>query len=421
MKLSVRSLVLLALFIELQAEALPVTGKALPELKSFDDLLISFLKERKVPGAALAVIRDGRLVLARGYGWADKEHKEPVQPQSLFRIASLSKPVTAAAVLKLIDKGKFRLSTRVVSILKVKPHLERGKSIDPRLGLITVRHLLNHTGGFDRNISFDPMFKPVGIAKAMGVPPPAGPWEIIRYMWGRRLDFDPGTRYAYSNFGYCLLGRIIEKVTGKSYADYVREEILEPLGIRSMALGHSLRSQRLPGEVVYYDRSGKLKPAVVGCIGKPVPPPYGSFYLEAMDAHGDWVASVVDLARFAAAFHRRRTCPILSEKSRAVMFERPGGLAGYKKDGSPLPVYYACGWLVRPLGPKKQNEWHAGALPGTAALMVRRYDNTGWIVLFNARKDPAGVFLVKTIDPLLHRAADAVPQWPEGDLFPDYP
>ena len=343
----------------------------------------------------------------KGGTWADLEKKEPVEPDSFFRIASLSKPITAAAVFKLIEKGKFRLSTPVVSLLKVKPHLEKGAESDPRLRRITIRHLLNHTGGFDREASFDPMFKSVDIANALGVSPPAGPRAIIRYMWGRPLDFDPGERYAYSNFGYCVLGRVIEDVTGKSYEAFVREEILKPLGIHRMRIGCSLRSQRAPGEVLYYDPNGKLKPAVVGSIGKPVPAPYGSFYLESMDSHGGWLASAVDLARFAAAFHDRGNCPILSRRSIEAMFERPRGSAGYGKDGSPSPTYYACGWQVRPLERGGENEWHAGALPGTATLLVRRHDGVGWVVLFNRRNDPSGVFLVKLIDPLLHRAAEA--------------
>jgi len=402
-------------------ETVPVRGRPQPALKSFDDLLLSFLTEKDVPGAALAVIKDGRLVLARGYGWADREKKEPVGPESLFRIASLSKPITAAAVFKLIEKGKFRLSASVVSLLKVAPLLEPGKAPDPRLGRITIRHLLNHTGGFDRKASFDPMFKSVEIAWALGIPPPAGPRAIIRYMWRRPLDFDPGERYAYSNFGYCVLGRVIEDVTKESYEAFARKEILKPLGIREMRIGRSLRSQRAAGEVVYYDRKGRLKPAVVGTIGKPVPAPYGSFYLEAMDSHGGWLASAVDLARFAAAFHDRGKCPILSRGSIDAMFERPEGAAGYKKDGSPLPTYYACGWQVRPVEGGGENEWHAGSLPGTATLLVRRHDGVGWVVLFNARNDPSGVFLVKLIDPLLHRAADAVKRWPDEDLFSLYP
>src|SRR5690606_271118 len=130
---------------------------------------------------------------------------------------------------------------------------------------------------------------------------PAGPAEVIRVMSGLPLDFDPGTKYAYSNYGYCLLGRVIEKLTGQAYDEYVRREILAPLGIQRMRLGKTRSDGRGPDEVKYYDsRTGTS--VFAEDLGKPVPQPYGAWYLEAMDAHGGWLASAVDLARFSVAF-----------------------------------------------------------------------------------------------------------------------
>src|SRR5207247_957030 len=143
---------------------------------------------------------------------------------------------------------------------------------------------LQHTGGWDGAKSFDPMFRPLLIARSVGVEPPAGPEAVIRYMLGQPLDFDPGQRYAYSNFGYCLLGRVIEKASGRGYEDYVRQEVLAPLGIQSMRLGKTLPEGRLPGEVTYYDQKKRSGQAVLGPMrGEPVPLPYGAWYLEAMD------------------------------------------------------------------------------------------------------------------------------------------
>jgi len=134
---------------------------------------------------------------------------------------------------------------------------------------------------------------------------------------------------------------------------------------------------------------------------KEVPWPYGGFCLEAMDAHGGWLASAIDLVRFAASIDT-----VLDAKTLDLMVARPDGL-------KPEAVYYGCGWMVRPMGKDgKRNLWHAGSLPGTSTLLVLRHDGLIWAALFNDRTRGEG-----KIDPALHRAADAVTQWPAGDLF----
>jgi N-acyl-D-amino-acid deacylase len=400
------------------AEDLAVTGRFDPRLRPFDDLMTAFVKDHHVPGAALAVTYHGRLVYARGFGYADVERELAVQPGSRFRVASVSKPLTAVAILQLVGRKKLRLEDRVLDIVRVRPHLEPGSKPDPRWNEITILQLLQHTAGFDRDKSFDPMFRPLAIARDVGSPPPAGQEAIIRYMLGRPLDFSPGQRYAYSNFGYCLLGRVIESVSGQTYEAYVRENVLKPVGVEGMHLGRTLLADRLPGEVHYYGSNNEKVDSVVS-PGTRVSPPYGSFYLEAMDSHGGWVASAPDLVRFAAAFDVVNQSRLLPAKEIRTMFARPTGAAGLDKNGGPADAYYGCGWSVRPVGNDgRANTWHGGDLDGTQSLLVRRHDRIDWAVLFNTRNDPAGKNLVPQIDPLLHTAADAVRAWPAGNLFP---
>ena len=136
-----------------------VTGKHNPALSSFDELMTTFIKTHQVPGASLAVTRAGKLVYARGFGYADLAKKQPVQPGSQFRVASLSKPITAVAILQLVDQGKLKLADRVFTILKPKPVFENPKDkMDPRLRQVTILHCLQHSGGWDRSASFDPIF-----------------------------------------------------------------------------------------------------------------------------------------------------------------------------------------------------------------------------------------------------------------------
>src|SRR5262249_30274495 len=157
----------------------------------------------------------------RGYGQADVENGIAVQPDSTFRIASLSKFITATAVLTLVEQGKLDLDARAFALIPQLTPLP-GAVMDPRLPTITVRQLLQHTGGWDSSLSGDPMFNSTAIALAAGTAPPASAETVVRYMLGRPLDFAPGTRYAYSNFGYNVLGRIIERVSGQSYAAFVQ-------------------------------------------------------------------------------------------------------------------------------------------------------------------------------------------------------
>ncbi len=399
-------------------DTLPITGRSQAELAGFDRMMSSFMKEHDVPGAALAVGRRGRIVYARGFGFADVEKKDPVQPDSLFRIASLSKSFTAAAILQLQERGKLHLADPAFKLLDLKPHLEGDATVDPRLAQITIAQLLHHTGGFDRGAkgSFDPMFRSIIIANATGVKPPAAQKQIIQYMMGRKLDFDPGTREAYSNFGYCVLGQIIEKLTGTPYIEYVQREILRPTGIHRMRLGRTLEADRALGEVRYYPRGDRQIASVYG-DGKLVPAAYGGWFLEAMDSHGAWLASAPELVRYASSYDDPEHCPFLKSAAVKEMFARPQD-TGFDAQGKPKPTYYACGWRVRPIDGGGINAFHTGLLDGAASLLVRRHDGLTWAVMFNRDRDTnKRIALGSAIDPLVHPVADAVKAWPEGWEF----
>ena len=373
------------------------------------------MHERGVPGGALAVVKDRKLVYARGYGWADREKKIAAEPDTLFRIASISKPFTAVAVFKLIEQGKLSIDAKAVELAGIEPVLTDGAKPDVRLERITVRQLLQHTGGWDRGQSGDPMFKAVPIATLVGVPPPAGPRAVVRYMLGRPLDFDPGTRYAYSNFGYCILGRIIEKISGQNYESFVRENVLKTAGITRMKIG-STREQA-DGESRYYTVDSKEASNVFPDGPRKVPWPYGGFHLEAMDAHGAWIASAVDLARFAAAMDDPAHSPLLNADSWKEMFTPPPAPVSRREDGELNSVFYGCGWHVRPKNKSGGvNFWHNGSLPGTASLLVRRGDGISYAVLFNQRSENLKLG-DSAIDPALYAAADSVKKWPKENMF----
>ncbi len=380
------------------------SGENIEEYSNNDAEMQNFLKQHRVPGAAVAVTHNGKMIYAKGFGNANIADREKVTSKSLFRIASLSKPITAVAVLKLAEEGKLTLNDRVYQRLGMEDEFE-DSAVESRLASITIRQLLQHRGGWDRNQSFDPMFRSTRFAADLGVSPPADAHAVIKAMLNQPLDFNPGDRYAYSNFGYCLLGRVIEKVSGQTYEDYVKQSVLEPLGIRTMRLGRTRLDKRVENEVRYYHPFSS--PSVFAeDLNDPVPSHYGGWHLEAMDSHGGWLASAEDLAKFAMAFDFPDSSPILSKQSITEMHMRPPGLAGHDKTGNPKTVYYSLGWSNRVLAENKMNHWHTGSLPGTTTILIRRHDGKNIVGLLNTRTSAAKESLSRALDQLMHRLAN---------------
>ena len=379
----------------------------------FDKLVPELMEKWGIPGGAIAIAKDGKLVLAKGYGLADVEREEPVLPDSLFRIASISKPITAVAVLKLVQEGRLDLNTPAFEILD-EFQAPEGTTPDPRIYDVTVRQLLQHSGGWDRNKSYDPMFIPGRIERELGVPKPVSCADVISFMLGQPLDFDPGTQYAYSNFGYCLLGRIIEEITGQSYEGYVRSHILQPAEITRMRIGGTLIEDRAESEVRYYGYpSQPLTSSVVPGAPNRIPWHYGGFHLQTLDAHGGWIASPTDLVRFVTALDGSRPAQILEAETVNLMVSPPD-----PRLEPDLQTHYGMGWAVRPLE-DDANWWHTGSLDGTHALLVRTHHGMVWAALFNSRPEEWQQFLAE-VDWLMWDGIGEVTEWPSHDLFPHF-
>jgi N-acyl-D-amino-acid deacylase len=384
---------------------LPVSGEGGPGVAAFDTLITEFMRKWRIPAGAVAVSHQGRLVFARGYGIADPESGEPVTPDALFRIASVSKPITAVAVLRLVEQKKLSLDDRAFDRLRKFP-LPEGADVDRRLKDITVAQLLHHTAGWDRDQSFDPMFRPKIIAEATDTPPPASSEAIIRYMQRQPLDFTPGERYAYSNFGYCVLGRIIEAATEQPYEDAVRELVLKPARINDMRLGRTRIADRPASEVRYHDDVEGLTESVFPDVKEKVAVPDGGFYLEALDAHGGWIASAADLVRFASAVEGRGRHALLQPDTIRIMTGRPAPPIKTEE-----PNWYGLGWMVRSVKAEGENWWHTGSLPGTMAILVRTHDGRAWAALFNSRPAPMQSDSAPAeLDRLLWKAAAELPR-----------
>jgi CubicO group peptidase (beta-lactamase class C family) len=334
-----------------------------------DDVVRDFMRARGIRGLMLAATVDDRLLMARGYG-DDTGEEPPIEPTSLSRIASISKPFTSVAVFRLVEDGQLSLDDTMMSILN--PSLGATPPQGADIHGITVRHLLRHLGGWrftseadgagpDAVDHLDPMFLDAAIALRLGKTLPITTSDIIEFMSRfRPVDSEPGTTYSYSNYGYCLLGRIIEAKSGQGYETFVREQILDPLGLGRMRLARSKFNRRAPGEVAYYTRGVGLAPSVRDGDRRPVMNAYGAYNIENMDSHGGWLASAVDLVRFAGAFGRQPARSVLRRDTIKIMLDRP-----LTPSGDVIDSNYACGWSLRGDG----SHGHNGSLPGTFAEM----------------------------------------------------
>ena len=274
-----------------------ITGRAVPQLAAVDTAVMSAMLDWDIPGGAVAVAYNGKLVFARGYGYADTTLLEPYQPDTLNRLASTSKYFTFESINRLIAAGKVTAATLAYAFLGYAP--PPGGISDPRINDITVNDLINHEGGWNTALVGDIAFdNEVAAARAFGVPSPPSVDQFMRYNLGTPLQFAPGTSEAYSNFGYTLLARVIAQASGMNYQDYVRQTMLTPNGIIRTQIGGSLLADRLPGETLYYPRGG-LENSVFDSMPGLVSEAYGGYALPLVDGAAGWVSSAIDLARLA--------------------------------------------------------------------------------------------------------------------------
>jgi CubicO group peptidase (beta-lactamase class C family) len=359
------------------------------ELKDMADVVGAFMKEWSVPGVSVAIAREGRLVYAQGFGQADKSSGAKVTTASLFRIASISKPITSVAVMKLAEGGKLKLTDTVFGSSGILGTTYGKQPYGTNIDKITVQHLLEHTTGW-RNDPDDPMFTHPDLDQS----------KLISWMLDNRpLANDnnntpnvPGQSWSYLNFGYCVLGRVIEKVTGKSYSAYVQENVLKPSGITTMQLAGNTQADRRAGEVVYYGQGGE--------------DPYG-WQVNRMDAHGGWLATATDLVRFAVHVDGFPTKPdILNSTSITTMTT-----ASTARPVSSGNSGYAKGWAIH----SDKNWWHNGSLPGTSSILVRRADGFCWAGIINTRD--AGNKTPENLDKMMQDMHSKVDVWPTYDLF----
>ena len=371
------------------------------ETERMDKIIASFLSRYKIKGASVAVTKDGRLVYAKGFGYANEEIAEKVEPGHVFRIASISKLITAVAVMHLVEEGKLDLGLKVFGpggILHEDKYLTYR---DRRIENITIQHLLEHKAGWSKYYG-DPVFMPHVVARKMKVSLPVSSEDVIRYALTRKLSYTPGTRYRYSNLGYVVLGQIIEKTTGMVYEDYVRLSLLNPLGIWDMQIGRGYFHEKAANEVKYYEIAGGKEVLAFDSYNSYASRVYGGNDISLLGAAGGWIASPAEVLKLTVAIDGFNSSPDILMTETIAKMTRSGrskrNMIGWKgADG-------------------RGTWWRTGTLTGSSALMVRQNNGINWIIVMNTTTWKKSK-IHRESSRTMFRAVNTVQRWPESDLF----
>ena len=302
-----------------------------------DDYLKAEMKAQQIPGLSLAVIKDGQLILAKGYGLANVEHQVPVKPETIFQSGSMGKQFTATAVMMLMEDGKLALDDKISKYFPDAPASWQN---------ITIRHLLTHTSGmtdyppgfdFRRDYTEDELYE-----RAKAIP----------------LAFQPGDKWSYSNLGYVMLGIVIHKVSGKFYGDFLQERIFKPLDmstarviseadiIPNRAAGYRLDKDQLKNQ-------NWVSPSLNTTAD-------GALYM-----------NVYDMAKWDAALYTEK---LLKRSSLEQMWTRV-------KLNNGETQAYGFGWSI---GETRGHRFvqHGGAWQGFKAQIIRYHDDKFTVILF---------------------------------------
>lgn len=339
------------------------------DLKGMERRIRTYMQEWQLKGVSLAVMRGDSLYYAKGFGWADQEKGEEMTPGHIMRVASVSKLITAAGIMRLVEDGKLSLQDKVFGeegILRDSVYLQSIK--EKNYYRITVEDLLRHKGGLTVN-GGDPMFSTRSIMANNRLTEAPDHKTLLRLVLRRKLGFVPGTSQTYSNLGYLLLSMIIEEVTGEDYEDYIQQNILRPAGCRDMHLAHNYYEEKYKNEVRNYVPSNEPLYPEYNNSGREVVRCYGGNDIRALSGAGAWVASVPELALFVASIDGRPEIPdILSAESVRQMTEY------FDKDT------YSFGWNDT----NPETGWtRSGTFSGTSAMIKYFPDGECWLFVTN--------------------------------------
>lgn len=369
---------------------------------SLDMEISEFMKKWHLKGASLSVMRNDSLLYSKGYGWADLENGVCMTPGTILRVASVSKLITATGIMILSERGLLSLNDHVFGedgiLSEFNPYIK-----DKRIFKITVNDLLRHEGGFTSRNYGDPLFSSLRVQSRYKLDTNPDTDTLIGLLLGERLRFFPGTSQEYSNLGYLLLSRIIEKKTGSPYEEWMQENVLVPAGCHNMRIAENLRSRKHKGESCYYMQSYDRKVKEYNGSGRDVERCYGGNDIHALSGAGAWVTSSAELMRFVASIDGKPSVPDIiskeSVKEMTIWFD----------NGT-----YSLGW--NDTNPK--TGWQrTGSFSGTSAIIKYFPDGECWIFISNTSTYLGSKFTGFTSSLLKRTKAAFSGQLPSRDMF----
>ena len=302
-----------------------------------DQFIKAEMRRQRIPGLSLAVIRDGRTIVAKGYGLANIEHQIPVKPETVFQSGSIAKQFTATAVMILVEEGKLSLDDKITKYFPDAPETWKP---------ITVRHLLNHTSGMgDYPLEVD-------LRRDYTED------EYLAFIKKSSLVYQTGAKWDYSNIGYVTLGALIRKVTGKFYSDFLAERVFQPLGMTTARI--ISEADIVPNRAAGYRLvDGDLK------NHEWVSPSTNT------TADGSFYFTILDLAKWDAALYTDKP---LKQSSLAQMWTPVKLDDGTRKA-------YGFGWSTNEIH-NRRIIYHGGAWQGFKSFIVRFPDDKLTIIFF---------------------------------------
>jgi len=374
--------------------SIPVTGKPVPGLEGFDSVMSGYMSAKNIRAGLLGIMKDGVIVYQRGFGWKDQWQTEHLRQDAVMRIASVTKPFTAAAVQRLLSSGQLAPSDKAFDLgqggvldLDPFPFL-----VDGRLQDVTVAHLLDHEGGWDRDEpgvgDLTYMEIPIGNDylnhTGQGAWPP-GREKTMRWILGQPLQDDPGAADNYSNVGFLALGMIVEEVSGLSHLEFLRDEVFGPIPwmpVSEVVWGRTFDQDQDPREPFYDEPILPAAPNVFFPFQPPlVPLPYGAWDHESRIGQGALVVTTSALLHLAN---------------------------NYYVDGSATGTYPYGGQVT-----DLRNNEHGGALFGTRSVVAQRIDGVNFAVIFNRREPPGASYdYISDITTLIETEIAFVSSWP---------
>lgn len=367
--------------------------------RKFDSAILRFMRYWDIKGGSFALMRNDSLLYAKGYGYANLADSTECDVKHIFRVASVSKLITAVAVMHLCERGQLSPDDYVFGEEGILNDTLFLSYRDKNIKKVTVDHLLRHTSGFS-NPHGDAAFNMELVAAYLGKPLPLSMDDMVLYATKNRLRAKPGGRYNYSNLGYIVLSKVVEKVSGLPYEQYVKDSVLAPIGCYDIHLANNYSEGFRENEVDYYEvREAEPVPAFDG-RDTLVMKSHGGNDVHGLYGAGGWVASPVELLKLVSAINK---CP---NKENFLTRETIDFMTPYQKNSKP------AGWAS-----SNSKTWlRSGSMSGTSALIKAEENGYTWVFISNS-SSWNGPGLSRQMNRDITKAILRVKEWPKVDWF----